>query len=219
MTASCSYSISSACTAVTRPATVFDLTLVEERPGYVSVEIKGPRAAELFAREAGGHRWQRIPPTEKKGRVQSSSITVAVLVVPTEQEFRLDPRDLRETTCRSGGSGGQHVNKTESAVQILHIPSGVLVRCESERSQAQNRITALAILRTRLAEKQRVDTLAALNRDRKTQVGSGMRGDKVRTVAVQRDTVEDHDTGRRMTVKAYLRGHLEELYPKPAKPH
>lgn len=147
-----------------------------------------------------------MPPTEKRGRIQTSTVTVAVLPEPDPIQFRIADRDLRWSTCRGSGPGGQNRNKTESAVQVTHIPTGVTVRCESERSQHQNRATALATLRARLwyAESER----ATSSRDlmRKRQVGSGMRGDKRRTVRFQDGVVTDHVTGKRWDLRDYLRG-------------
>jgi len=160
----------------------------------------------VFADEAGGHRWQRVPPSEKRGRVHTSTVTVAILPEPTEAQVKLDPRDLDIVTCRGSGPGGQHRNKTESAVQVTHRPTGVQVRCESERSQDQNKKTALAMLRARLwqAEQERAERERAS--DRRAQVGSGMRGDKRRTIRCQDGQVNDHVTGRTWRLRDYLRG-------------
>ncbi len=174
--------------------------------------VSGKGAERAFANEAGGHRWQRIPPTEKKGRVHTSTITIAVLAVPNEQEFRLDERDLDWKTCRGSGAGGQHRNVTDSAVQLMHLPTGVSVRCEAERSQLQNKVKALEVLRSRLRMRAQDEADATQQTDRKSQVGSGMRGDKVRTVALQRDQVIHHPNDKRMSAKKYLQGHLEDLW-------
>ena len=138
--------------------------------------------------------------------MQTSTVTVAVMPEPTELQLRLDPGDLEFSTCRGSGAGGQKRNKTESAVVILHVPTGLQVRCETERSQHQNRATALALLRTRLWEAERSRSAGDLAQLRRQQVGSGMRGDKRRTVAVQRDEVVDHVTGRRWSYRDYYRG-------------
>lgn len=162
---------------------------------------------ETFAEEAGGHRWQHVPRNDKRGRVQTSTVTVAVLGEPSAFEVpALDPRDLDITTCRAGGSGGQHVQKTDSAVRIEHRPTGLVVRCETERSQSYNRETALAILRARLFELRSGEASAARASERKRQIGSGQRGDKRRTIAVQRDSVVDHVTGRAWRYADYERG-------------
>lgn len=161
---------------------------------------------ELFKNETGGHRWQRVPPTEKRGRVQTSTITVAVVKKITELQLYIDPNDLEWKTCRGSGPGGQHRNKTESAVQLTHLPTKVSVRCESERSQHRNRESALDILRAKLydAQTQKINNAAAS--ERKQQVGSGMRGDKRRTIRVQDGQVNDHITGKKWALKQYLRG-------------
>jgi peptide chain release factor 1 len=170
--------------------------------------VTGPGAHDAFRDEAGGHRWQRVPPNDKRGRVHTSTITVAVLPEPTEAQVALSPGDLEWSTCRGSGAGGQHRNKTESAVKLLHRPSGLLVRCESQRSQHQNRATALALLRARLwadaastKEKQRASA-------RRDQVGSGMRGDKRRTIRCQDGVVTDHVTGRTWAFRDYERGNI-----------
>jgi len=171
------------------------------------LRASGKRVRETFAHEGGGHRWQRVPPNEKRGRVHTSTVTVAVLEEPDEIELpRLDPRELAISTCRASGSGGQNVQKTDSAVQIRHVPTGLVVRCETERSQAYNKATALSILRARLHEQllRRANTERA--DDRRRQIGSGQRGDKRRTIAVQRDSVVDHVTGRAWRFADYARG-------------
>lgn len=168
--------------------------------------VTGKGAFEAFKDEAGGHRWQRVPPTEKRGRVQTSTITVAVLPEPTKAEVNLDPRDLSIGFCRGSGAGGQKRNKTETAVQVTHLPTGLQVRCETERSQHQNRATALSLLRARLFEIESSRREGALARERRQQLGSGMRGDKRRTVRCQEGVVNDHLTGRVMSLRDYERG-------------
>lgn len=186
---------------------VFDIEVVEARAGFVVLRASGRGVRETFAHEAGGHRWQRVPPNEKRGRVHTSTVTIAVLDEPTELELpKLDARELDITTCRSSGAGGQNVQKTDSAVQIRHIPTGIVVRSETERSQTYNKATALAILRARVHQ-QRVDADANVRaNERRRQIGSGQRGDKRRTVAVQRDSVVDHQTGRAWRYGDYERG-------------
>lgn len=162
----------------------------------------------MFAHESGGHRWQRVPPNERHGRVHTSTITVAILREPTAAEVEIRDDDLEWSTCRGSGAGGQHRNKTESAVIVKHGPSGVSVRCESERSQRQNRATALGLLRARLLAAKEAATTAAYNAGRRDQLGSGMRGDKRRTVQMQNGLVVDHVRERRVEVRTYLRGDL-----------
>lgn len=185
---------------------LFDVVIVEERPGLCILEVSGKRAVETFENEAGGHRWQRIPPTEKRGRVQTSTITVAVLPQVTEAQVTLRPGDVEFSATRGSGAGGQHRNVTDSAVVLRHIPTGIVVRCESERSQHQNKATAEALLRARLWEAQQKALSGDRDRARRTQIGSGMRGDKRRTIRVQDGNVTDHVTGRSWQFKKYVRG-------------
>lgn len=147
-----------------------------------------------------------MPPNEKRGRVHTSTITVAVLPEPTETQVILREADLEFATCRGSGAGGQHRNKTESAVQLKHIPTGLMVRCESERSQSLNKETARAVLRARLWEITQLALDGKRAYDRKKQVGSGMRGDKRRTIRTQDDVVNDHETGKQWRYKDYARG-------------
>jgi peptide chain release factor 1 len=190
-----------------RPGGRFSVELVESRAGFAVLRASGKGVREAFANEGGGHRWQRVPPNDKRGRVQTSTVTVAVLDEPTEIELpRLDPNELEISTCRASGSGGQHLQKTDSSVQIRHVPSGLVVRCETERSQSYNKETALAILRARLHQVLVGRAHAERADDRRRQIGSGQRGDKRRTIAVQRDSVVDHVTGREWRFADYQRG-------------
>ena len=170
------------------------------------LRASGKAVHETFAHEAGGHRWQRVPPNDKRGRVHTSTVTVAVLEEPSEVAVRLDPADLDISFCRSSGAGGQNVQKTDSAVQIRHVPTGLVVRCETERSQSYNKATAISILRARLHDLHRHQANAQRADDRRRQIGSGQRGDKRRTIAVQRDSVIDHLTGRTWRFEDYVRG-------------
>ena len=183
--------------------------MIDERPGRVVVRVRGRGAAAAFADEQGGHRWQRVPPNERRGRVHSSTITVAVLdEVPLGDagSIEISDGDLEWSTCRASGSGGQHLQKTDSAVQVLHRPTGLIVRSEQERSQHRNRATALAELRARLAALEQARASAARARERRGQIGSGMRGDKRRTIRCQDGAVVDHVTGRTWRLREYLRG-------------
>ena len=173
--------------------------------------MDGNKAAAAFEHEPGGHRWQRVPPNEKRGRVHTSTVTVAVLDAPKDHEVKIDPRDLDESFTRGSGAGGQHRNKTDSCVVLVHRPSGIKVRIDGGRSQYINRQTALSVLRARLKAEGDTKATRGRNNRRRSQVGSGMRGDKIRTVAVQRDQVSDHRTGRTMTVRRYMRGHLGDV--------
>lgn len=180
--------------------------IIDNRPGMLIFQVTGREAEALFKNEPGGHRWQRVPPTERSGRVHTSTITVAVLPEPTKAQVHLKDSDLEWKTCRGSGAGGQHRNVTDSAVLLKHKPSGLVVRCESERSQFQNKASARAVLASRLwaAELQKISGGRAA--DRKTQVGSGMRGDKRRTVRSKDGQVNDHVTGRYWDYKKYIRG-------------
>lgn len=185
---------------------VFSFDLLTERPGIVVFKVSGKKAVATFANEAGGHRWQRIPPTEKKGRRQTSTITIAVLSVPRESELKIPDSDLDWKTCRGSGAGGQHRNVTDSAVQLTHKPTKIAVRCESERSQHFNRETALQMLRAKLLVVQKNEARASRTATRRAQVGSGMRADKRRTIRVQDQRVTDHLLDKSWHLKDYLRG-------------
>lgn len=160
----------------------------------------------MFRNEAGGHRIQRIPPTERKGRVHSSTVTVAVLAAPPEVRLVIPDKDLDWKACRGSGAGGQHRNVTNSAITVTHLPTGLTVRCESERSAHQNKAVALACLRARLFEAQETKAVAARTQARKDMVGSGMRGDKRWTLRFQDDVAVDHETNRKLSLKDYMRG-------------
>jgi peptide chain release factor 1 len=205
MTPNYSSWISAASTRNDVSGTVFDFAIVDQRPGIIVTIIRGAKE-HIFQSESGGHRWQRIPPTEKRGRVQTSTITVAVLPEPTAVEDPLKLHDLDWMTCRSGGKGGQNVNKVESAVQIRHRPTGLIVRCESERSQLLNKQSALEIMRAKLWDAARTQQSNAIASDRKQQVGAGMRGDKRRTIRVRDGAVVDHVTGQRWKFDDYIAG-------------
>ena len=147
-----------------------------------------------------------MPPTEKRGRVHSSTITVAVLHEISERELVIPARDLEWAACKASGAGGQHLQKTESAVLVKHLPTGITVRCQSERAQHANRVIALAILRARIAERRDAEAGAARAQLRRAQIGSGQRADKRRTIRVLDDSVVDHATGRTWRFKDYGRG-------------
>lgn len=190
------------------------LDVLREQPGYLSFKLTGPdqvinRFSEM---EQGGMRHQRIPPTEKRGRVHTSTVTSAVLPIPSESELLIDERDLEWATCRGSGAGGQHRNVTDSAVQLTHKPTKLMVRCESERSQHQNKATALSILRAKLQEAATHAATQDRNNTRKAQLGTGQRGDKTRTYRHQDDVVTDHTTGKRAQFSRVVRGFLEDLW-------
>jgi peptide chain release factor 1 len=170
------------------------------------IRVSGKNVKKIFRDEAGGHRWQRIPPTEKRGRIHTSTITVSISYEQSAAKANIRDNDLEITTCRGSGAGGQHRNKTDSAVQIKHKPSGLIVRCESERSQHLNRITAMTLLQARLTEAKEKKRRQENAKNKKQQVGSGMRGDKRRTIRQQDGVVNDHKAGRSWQYKDYVKG-------------
>ena len=180
----------------------------------VSAEIEGEGAWSRLKFEAGTHRVQRVPETESSGRIQTSAATVAVMPEAEEVEFTIDPKDLQIDTFRSSGAGGQHVNKTESAIRITHLPTGTVVECQDERSQHKNRERAMKILRSRLYEAEQERQNAAIAKERKSQVGTGDRSGKLRTYNFPQNRVTDHRlTGdnKNFNIAAIMNGDLDPL--------
>jgi peptide chain release factor 1 len=185
----------------------------EAKGGFSILEfvVRGKGAYEAFLNEAGGHRFQRTPPTEKRGRRQTSTVTVAVLPLGISGGFHIDPADLRWEAKRGSGAGGQHRNVTESAVRVVHVPTGLAAECQDERSQHRNRKQAMEILEARLAARHEQEMSEKENSQRKNQVGSGMRGDKIRTYRFQDDRAVDHRTGKKVRLSEVLAGNLDLL--------
>ena len=180
----------------------------------ISFLIEGDGAWSRLKFESGGHRVQRVPVTESSGRIQTSAATVAVLPEAEEVEFEINPSDLQIDTYRSSGAGGQHVNKTESAIRITHLPTGVVVECQDERSQYKNKDKAMKILRSKLYEAERAKQQAAIAAERKSQVGSGDRSERIRTYNFPQNRVTDHRlTGeaKNFNIAAIINGDLDEL--------
>ena len=185
-----------------------------ELGGYkeVSFMVEGEGAYSRLKYESGVHRVQRVPETESQGRIQTSTVTVAVLPEAEEVEFEINPADLQIDTYRSGGAGGQHVNKTESAIRITHIPTGVVVECQDERSQYKNKEKAMKVLRSRLYERMMQEQTDAIASDRRAQVGTGDRSERIRTYNYPQGRVTDHRIGLTLyKLDSILNGNLDEL--------
>jgi peptide chain release factor 1 len=162
--------------------------------GYKEIifELQGNGVYDELQNEGGVHRVQRIPKTEKQGRVHTSTASIAVLLKPKKTEINISPADLRIDTYKAGGPGGQYVNKTESAIRITHMPTGVVVTCQSERNQQQNKETAMGILAARLLQRQEENDLSSLSAERKEQIGWAKRSEKVRTYNYPQNRITDH---------------------------
>ena len=158
----------------------------------VTVRVTGEEVFRFLKYESGVHRVQRVPVTETQGRIHTSTATVAVLPEAQEVDVQIRPEDLRIETCRSGGAGGQHVNRTESAVQIFHLPTGIMVRCEQERSQIKNRETGMRILRAKLFEMEQRKAQQSYSAMRRSLIGSGGREEKIRTYNFPQNRLTDH---------------------------
>ncbi len=194
------------------------LEIINENPtelgGYkeISFLVEGEGAYSRFKYESGVHRVQRVPETETQGRIHTSTVTVAVLPEAEEVDVEINPADLQIDTYRSGGAGGQHVNKTESAIRITHIPTGLVVECQDERSQYKNKDKAMKVLRSRLLERKTAERNAAIAGDRKAQVGTGDRSERIRTYNYPQGRVSDHRIGLTLyKLEQVLNGDLDEI--------
>jgi peptide chain release factor 1 len=177
-----------------------------------SAEINGRNVFARFKYESGVHRVQRVPATESQGRIHTSTVTVAVLPEAEEVDVQVDEGDLRIDVYRASGAGGQHVNKTESAVRITHLPSGIVVAMQEERSQHKNRAKAMKILRARLYEQQRASSHATRAADRKSQVGTGDRSERIRTYNFPQGRVTDHRVALTLyKIDRVMMGELDEF--------
>ena len=178
----------------------------------VTFMIEGEGAYSRLKFESGVHRVQRVPETESSGRIHTSTVTVAVLPGVDEVEVEINPDDLQIDTYRSSGAGGQHVNKTESAIRITHIPTGIVVACQDERSQHKNREAAMKMLRSRLYEKMERERSESIAADRKSQVGTGDRSERIRTYNFPQGRMTDHRIGLTLyKLEQIMNGDLDEV--------
>ncbi len=178
----------------------------------ITFTVIGDGAYSRFKFESGVHRVQRIPITESNGRIQTSTVTVAVLPEAEAVEVEVNPADLKFESCKSSGAGGQHINKTESAVRLTHKPTGIVIECDQERSQLQNKEKALHILYTKLYDIKQKEQSDAIASERKSQVGSGDRSEKIRTYNYPQSRITDHRIGKTIfTFDAFLNGDIGEL--------
>jgi len=178
----------------------------------ICFSLQGNGAFKKLRFESGVHRVQRVPTTETSGRIHTSAVSVAVLPEPQELEVKIDPKDLRVDVYRSTGAGGQSVNTTDSAVRITHLPSGIVVSCQDERSQMKNKIKAMRVLRARILDKAQTEQEIKIKQERKSQVGSGDRSEKIRTYNFPGNRVTDHRIKLSLhKLEGILEGSLEEI--------
>ena len=178
----------------------------------ISFMITGKGVYSRLKFESGVHRVQRVPDTESSGRIHTSTATVAMLPVVEDVEIEINPADIKMEVFRSSGAGGQHVNKTSSAVRLIHIPTGMVAECQTERSQVQNREYAMRLLKSRLYEKEKAEQDAKLANERKSQVGSGDRSEKIRTYNYPQGRITDHRIGMSIfQFENFLNGDLDEM--------
>ena len=178
----------------------------------ISFMVNGSGAYSRFKYESGVHRVQRVPETESQGRIHTSTTTVAVLPEADEVELEINPNDLKIDTFRSSGAGGQHINKTSSAIRITHIPTGMVVECQDERSQYKNKDKALKVLKSRLLRQKQEAQDSAISAERKSQVGSGDRSERIRTYNYPQGRLTDHRIGLTLyKLEDILNGDLDEV--------
>ncbi len=177
-----------------------------------TVLIKGTNVYEKLKFESGVHRVQRVPETETQGRVHTSTITVAVLPEMPEVELEIDEKDLKIDTLRSSGAGGQHINKTESAIRITHLPTGIVVNCQDQRSQLQNKERAMFILKSKLYDKLQQEANDKYASNRKSQIGTGDRSERIRTYNFPQGRVTDHRIGLTLySLALFMEGEIDEM--------
>ena len=174
--------------------------------------ISGKGAYSRLKYESGVHRVQRVPETESAGRIHTSTVTVAVLPEAEEVELEINPADLQIDTYRSSGAGGQHVNKTESAIRITHLPTGMVVECQDERSQYKNKERAMKVLRSKLYDQKLAEQNAEIAAERRSQVGTGDRSERIRTYNYPQGRVSDHRINLTLyKLENFLNGDLDEM--------
>lgn len=175
--------------------------------------VRGKEVYTYFKWEGGVHRVQRVPETETQGRIHTSTVTVAVLIEPEDTEFEINSKDIRIDVFRSSGPGGQSVNTTDSAVRITHLPTGMVVTCQDERSQLKNKNKAVRVLRARLMDRLEQQESKKISQDRKSQVGSGERSEKIRTYNFPDHRVTDHRVNLTLhKLESVLEGELDDIY-------
>lgn len=178
----------------------------------VTFMIEGDGAYSRFKFESGVHRVQRVPETESQGRIQTSTATVAVLPEVEDVEIEINPQDIVFESCKSSGSGGQHINKTESAVRLTHKPSGIVVECQEERSQFKNKDKALKMLRAKLYEIKQTEQAEKIASERKSQVGTGDRSERIRTYNYPQGRITDHRIGLTLySLESFLNGDIGNM--------
>lgn len=185
-----------------------------EAGGYKEViaMIRGDRVYSRLKYESGVHRVQRVPATEAQGRIHTSTVTVAVMPEAEEVEVQINPNDLRIDVFRSGGPGGQSVNTTDSAVRVTHLPTGLVVQCQNEKSQHKNKAAAIAVLKARLYERERAEQDAARSAQRRSQVGTGERSERIRTYNFPQGRVTDHRIGLTLhQLDRVMEGEIDDL--------
>lgn len=185
-----------------------------ELGGYKEIcfMVEGEGAYSRFKFESGVHRVQRVPETESQGRIQTSTVTVAVLPEAEDVEVEINQSDLEIETCKSSGAGGQHINKTESAIRIIHKPTGIVVECQDERSQLKNKDKAMKLLRAKLFDMKQREQADKIASERRSQVGTGDRSERIRTYNFRENRVSDHRIGLTVyTLDAYVNGEIDAV--------